>query len=808
MEHFVCHHEGKLKIAPVDVLRASLSWVLLAGALTTSAGFASDSQASTGSNTLDFANGLYARKMYLPAIAEYEKFLKMNPNSPEAASARFRYADSYYFTKDYAAAIANFELFLSIFPQDKRTETASFRLGTARYYSGDAARAIRIFRKISKTSQDALLQSGSIFYLAKSLENKGKSDRSVRLLKQLSEKDTGSEYTSYAGVALGDLYLKEGNYPEALNGYKAAADSPNPTALARQARFKVAEIYFTQKNYEAAAPYYEKVFTVAFSEENTPAQTAEKESLKAKALLGLFYCDFNRQDLESAERRFSVQQPSIVSSGVKPEIELILANLLSAKGRHDDAIAKLNDILGDTQVDDPLKEKVLFKKISDLSAKGDKDASLKELESFFSGPSHDNERALFEKAELLLEIGRYPEALAAYQKVTSNFPGSDLSKSAQFQSAMTFLKMAQEDKARTAFRSFANKYPSDTRADLALLQIIQIDLDAKNFKQAFDGADTFIKTHPQSELLDIGYYKLGVAATALGRYSHAAFVFRKILENFHDSKLYTEALYGAGVALENDHKMAEALSFYEKLLKDAPNHPLTQEVWQRVSYLYIQNNDVEKVKSVYEELIFKKTDIPIDTDGIFWLIQQLLDRSDYGSLNRILDALPGRFPEKDIQHEVLFFKGEAAMGMKDYAKAMEFYSQTVQNKADGVYVPQAVLGMGIAHAALGDTTSAEKDFNEAVKYDHEAGVVVRARFELANLRLMADDLEGAAKAFMLVAILFDDPKYTPPALYKAGECFQALGRPEDSEKAFLELKNKYPESDWAGKINTRNVMNG
>ena len=87
-------------------------------------------------------------------------------------------------------------------------------------------------------------------------------------------------------------------------------------------------------------------------------------------------------------------------------------------------------------------------------------------------------------------------------------------------------------------------------------------------------------------------------------------------------------------------------------------------------------------------------------------------------------------------------------------------------------------------------------------------VVLRARFELANLRLKAGDREGAAKAFMLVAILFDDPKYIPPALYKAGECFLSIHRPEDAEKAFAELRNRYPESEWAQKAAQRKTTRG
>ena len=43
--------------------------------------------------TLDFANGLYSRKMYDPALSEYRKFIRDNPGSAEIGSARFRAAD-------------------------------------------------------------------------------------------------------------------------------------------------------------------------------------------------------------------------------------------------------------------------------------------------------------------------------------------------------------------------------------------------------------------------------------------------------------------------------------------------------------------------------------------------------------------------------------------------------------------------------------------------------------------------------------------------------------------------------------------
>jgi TolA-binding protein len=139
------------------------------------------------------------------------------------------------------------------------------------------------------------------------------------------------------------------------------------------------------------------------------------------------------------------------------------------------------------------------------------------------------------------------------------------------------------------------------------------------------------------------------------------------------------------------------------------------------------------------------------------------------------------------------------MGRKDYPKALENYSEAIRLKPDGSYAPHAHLGSGIAYLAMGDMVAAEKEFNEAIAFDHEIKITMRARFEIANNRIREKNYMEAAKGFMRVAILYDDPKYTPLALYKAGECFVRIQRTEDAMKAFEELKTRYPNSKWAKK---------
>lgn len=738
------------------------------------------------SATLDFANGLYARKMYGPAIAEYEKFLKQHPNSPEVSSARFRYADSFYYTRDYASAIAHFEIFLRNFPLDKRVPMALFRLGTARFYQGNPAQAIRTFLKL-RTSDDPVIRSGARFYIAKCLDKKGKSARSLHMLEQLVSENTQSEYATYAGIEIGDHYIKEGNFAEALKGYKIAADNPQPQDLSSQAKYKVAEIYFSQKDYVQAALYYQKVFEDFIT------------NMKDKALLGLFYCDFQTQNLESAEKRYAAEKAVIDAGRHKSEILFLMANLLADKDRKDEAILKLDEVLTDPLADDLLKEKAQFKKAGILASRGENDKSLLELDKL-TAASKNKPRAIFEKAQVLGDAGKLNEALQSYEQVITQFPDSEQAKMALFQSAITCQKLGQNDSARRRFEQYAEKYSAEPNVDVALLQVIQIDLDTQQFQSAHREALQFIQSRQGSPKLDIAYYKKAVAATGLKQVEDAAGGFQVIVQQYPNSKLYAEALYGLAVSYENTSKPMEALAVYEDFMNRFSEHALSRAVLPRIGYLYIQTEQLEKMSAFYQELIFNKTQVKIDTDGAFWLVQYLLDKKDYDTLNRVLDVLPARFTDKDLDHEMAFFKGEAAMGNKDYSQAATHYSTAITTNTNGSFVPHAYLGLGIAQAAMSQDTEAEKNFNEALKFDSEIKVAMRARFEIANLRLKAQDLENAAKSFMMVAILYDDPKYTPPSLYKAGECYRALGRLDDAVNAFTELKNKYPDSEWTAKI--------
>ncbi|MEI8344954.1 MAG: tetratricopeptide repeat protein, partial [Candidatus Omnitrophota bacterium] len=222
-------------------------------------------------------------------------------------------------------------------------------------------------------------------------------------------------------------------------------------------------------------------------------------------------------------------------------------------------------------------------------------------------------------------------------------------------------------------------------------------------------------------------------------------------------------------------------------------------VLPHLGYLYIGTGQPQKARELYQELLSRTPPFKLDADAVLWLVRNLLESGDYEAMRKTLEMLPSRFPGTDFSHEIHFFSGESAMGLKDYKKALEEYSEAIKLKPKGTFAGSAHLGSGIAQLMLQDRAGAEVSFKEALSFDQEPNVALRARFEMANLLLAQGNLADAAKGFMLVAILYEDSKYAPSALYKAGECFRKINRAEEAQKAFAELRQRFPASEWAQK---------
>jgi TolA-binding protein len=61
------------------------------------------------------------------------------------------------------------------------------------------------------------------------------------------------------------------------------------------------------------------------------------------------------------------------------------------------------------------------------------------------------------------------------------------------------------------------------------------------------------------------------------------------------------------------------------------------------------------------------------------------------------------------------------------------------------------------------------------------------------------DYDGAARAYMSVALLIDDPSITPRALQKAADAYRKVNNTFEADRALSELRERFPNFQKSAK---------
>jgi TolA-binding protein len=75
----------------------------------------------------------------------------------------------------------------------------------------------------------------------------------------------------------------------------------------------------------------------------------------------------------------------------------------------------------------------------------------------------------------------------------------------------------------------------------------------------------------------------------------------------------------------------------------------------------------------------------------------------------------------------------------------------------------------------------------------EGRVNAEARLLAGDVQLERGRFDEAGRAYMGVALLYDDPTITPRALQKAAAAYQKAGKQAEADRATEQLRAKYPE---------------
>src|SRR3989440_308575 len=136
---------------------------------------------------LEYANGLFTRKLYDLAIPEYQKYLDDYPGGSGRANAYFSLGECYRNLNRASSARASFQRVLNDYSESEFAGPAAYALAEMAFTEKDYAASLPLFHRSSVKSRESAVALSARYFEARCLEVLDRKDEACDIYQQVAE---------------------------------------------------------------------------------------------------------------------------------------------------------------------------------------------------------------------------------------------------------------------------------------------------------------------------------------------------------------------------------------------------------------------------------------------------------------------------------------------------------------------------------------------------------------------------------------------------------------------------------------------
>ena len=212
-------------------------------------------------------------------------------------------------------------------------------------------------------------------------------------------------------------------------------------------------------------------------------------------------------------------------------------------------------------------------------------------------------------------------------------------------------------------------------------------------------------------------------------------------------------------------------------------------------YYYLQDRP-GLVRTIAEN---KTLTVPVEI--IRWLGRKSFEEGDYASAEQFL--LPVVKDPNPVEPEVLIELAEAQIRLGKCNEADAVAAKYLETARDPRSRARGLIARARIELANKNFAQATKLCEESLLLQPEGRLNAEGRFLTGEISYARGDYDGGARAFMTVAVLYDDASLTPHALRRAADAYKKAGNTLESQKALHELQQRYPDFQKAAKASPK-----
>src|SRR5437016_8224062 len=518
---------------------------------------------------LDYANGLFARKLYDLAIPEYQKYLDDYPGRAGRANAYFSLGECYRNLHRDSNARTNLQKVLTEYGDGEFAGPAAFALAEMAFTDKDYATALPLFHRSASRSKEPAVVLSARYFEARCLEALGKKDEAADIYAQVAEAGNPNPYREDARVTAASIFAARGKKLDALKQYEALANEGQKSVLKAECAVRggliALELVQADKGKmdkamaDRAAALFQKGRTLS-----------DAGKFRAIAQVGLRRLQYQTGQYTQLLADYKKEQDKLPEAA-QAEVLLLAANSERQLGHADKAEELYRQIITKYPDREEARDAAYQRLINVYNS--DPSTLLAEVEEFLktnpTGERADQVKLL--KAEALYKQQNYTEAVPIYAELRASQLSPKLRAESAYKLGLCYVQTKNTSALVEAFTYYLQTFPDNPQVPAVLAQRALAYEQDKNYNAALSDLDIIITKYLSAREREAA---LQMKALILGQQENAkgmSDTFRQLLKEYPKSAVAAQAQYYIGKAAfeGKDYKTAmTALNAARQLNKE------------------------------------------------------------------------------------------------------------------------------------------------------------------------------------------------------------------------------------------------
>ena len=654
-------------------------------------------------------------------------------------------------------------------------ELAEFNKAFELYSNGQYLAAQNLFGKIKNSSNDETVQSDCAYYIANAAVRLNQQNAD-QLMEEFVEKYPTSLKRNSAFIDVANFYFENGKYSHAQKWY----DKVDAGSLSRSEQetfnFNNGYAYFKAKRYDEAKNYFNKV------------SNSQKYGSQAKYYLG--FIAYEGDDYVEANKNFEEvkgeERYSEDLSYYQADMNFKLGNFQKAIEMGKEQYSKSN----------PQEQSQLSKIIGESYFNLEQYAqAIPYLKEYKGTRGKWNNTDYYQLGYAYYKQGEYESAIGEFNKIVDG--KNAVAQNAYYHLAESYLKL---DKKQEALNAFKNASEMDFSAEIqedAYLNYAKLSYQIGNsYKSTPQVLLSFIEKYPNNSNNE-ELKKLLIDSYITSKNYKEALNLLENNKNFADKSAYQKVAFYRGIELYNEADYNEAITFFDKSLKEPQDSNFTARAiyWKAESYFQLSNFDksLEGYKKFAQATGAQNTsenkNLKYNLGYNYFKLKNYTE-----AINNFKAYVNSSSAETARKKDAYLRLGDSYFVTSQYWPAMENYNTAIQLGGDNDY---AQFQKAISYGFVDRSDTKIEELSAFIKKYPKSVYRDDALYELGNTYVAQNRNNEAISAYDQLTREIPNSSFVSKALLKKALIYENTGKSNEALTIFKRVAKEFPSTPEA-----------